>query len=108
MTGHDWAAIIGADLETGDPPIAYCCQGCGRVIPGQIVMVSRYAADDAWLIGWLSLPENAAAEVRRVEIPPGAAYVADPRAVELSLCLPAARRTAAAQHSQPFGKVKIT
>ncbi|HKQ62448.1 MAG TPA: hypothetical protein VJS92_14245, partial [Candidatus Polarisedimenticolaceae bacterium] len=84
-------------MEVGDPPIVHCCQNCGRVIPGLIVIVSRHSADDAWLKGWLALPEHRGAEVQRVEIPVGAAYVADPRAVELSLCLPAARRTAAAQ-----------
>jgi hypothetical protein len=118
MTGHDWAAIIGAELETGDPPVAYCCQRCGRVLPGLILMVSPQ--DEAWLQGWLALPEHEGAEVHRVHIPAGAAYVADPRAVDLAPCStgPAAaggwlhdawlRHERLHEPTGPLGRIKIT
>lgn len=84
--GHDWAAVIGADLEIGDPPVAYCCQNCGRVISGLIVVVSSSPAHEAWLQRFLAQPEHAAAEVQRNPLLDGSAYVVDPRSVDLQPC----------------------
>jgi hypothetical protein len=122
--GHDWAAVIGAKLEAGDPPVAYVCQFCGRVLPGLIVIVSSLGGDDVWLQQWLALPEHAGAEVQRTVLPTGTAYVADPRAVDLQACLaaesmiawaaglgagpPFGARLARPATGDTFRKVKIT